>query len=317
MSEKSQSVGHDAGHKDRWYHRKYNNPHPAGSQLHKDYDDAYRGKHKAVMKGFKTFDRTGKEVVKEASALDKFRAAAAEREKEAKKREAEMKARHAAGKEDMKGAIDTLAQRLNKEEVELEESHVEFRIDHREKATGDHKSTFASHDAKVSDTTDKATYVKVPSHKADSFKSAMKSKHGVKVELEEEVAANNVGSGNIAGTQGDAGKKAVMTKEPLKRKKLTDFKEWVELDEATVDAKGHKSSTGGLTQKGVDAYRRENPGSKLQTAVTTPPSKLDPDSKAAKRRKSFCARMSGVDGPMKDEKGRPTRKALALRKWNC
>lgn len=74
---------------------------------------------------------------------------------------------------------------------------------------------------------------------------------------------------------------------------------------------------GGLNRKGVESYRRENPGSKLQTAVTTPPSKLDPDSKAAKRRKSFCARMGGAPGPMKDEKGRPTRKALALRKWNC
>jgi hypothetical protein len=52
-------------------------------------------------------------------------------------------------------------------------------------------------------------------------------------------------------------------------------------------------------------------------AVTTKPSKLDPDSKAAKRRKSFCARMSGVKGPMKDDKGRPTRKALSLKKWNC
>jgi hypothetical protein len=90
-----------------------------------------------------------------------------------------------------------------------------------------------------------------------------------------------------------------------------------DIKEYAVDAKGHKSSTGGLTQKGVDAYKRENPGSKLQTAVTTKPSKLKPGSKAAKRRKSFCARMSGVDGPMKDEKGRPTRKALALRKWNC
>jgi hypothetical protein len=99
-----------------------------------------------------------------------------------------------------------------------------------------------------------------------------------------------------------------------------DFKsasEEVEIGEAAIDAKGHKSSTGGLTQKGVDAFRRENPGSKLQTAVTTKPSKLDPDSKDAKRRKSFCARMSGVEGPMKDEKGRPTRKALALKKWNC
>jgi hypothetical protein len=78
-----------------------------------------------------------------------------------------------------------------------------------------------------------------------------------------------------------------------------------------------KNPTGGLNAKGVASYRKENPGSKLQTAVTTKPSKLDPDSKDAKRRKSFCARMSGVDGPMKDEKGRPTRKALALRKWNC
>jgi hypothetical protein len=78
-----------------------------------------------------------------------------------------------------------------------------------------------------------------------------------------------------------------------------------------------KNPTGGLNAKGVASYRKANPGSKLQMAVTTKPSKLDPKSKDAKRRKSFCARMSGVEGPMKDEKGRPTRKALALRKWNC
>ena len=78
-----------------------------------------------------------------------------------------------------------------------------------------------------------------------------------------------------------------------------------------------KSPSGGLNAKGIASYRKENQGSKLKMAVTTKPSKLDPDSKDAKRRKSFCARMSGVDGPMKDEKGRPTRKALALRKWNC
>ena len=78
-----------------------------------------------------------------------------------------------------------------------------------------------------------------------------------------------------------------------------------------------KSKTGGLNAKGVASYRREHKGSHLQMAVTTPPSKLNPNSKAAKRRRSFCARMSGVKGAMKDEKGRPTRKALALRKWNC
>ena len=78
-----------------------------------------------------------------------------------------------------------------------------------------------------------------------------------------------------------------------------------------------KDPKGGLNAKGVASYRAANPGSKLQTAVTTKPSKLDPNSKPAKRRKSFCARMSGMPGPMKDEKGRPTRKALSLRKWNC
>lgn len=89
-----------------------------------------------------------------------------------------------------------------------------------------------------------------------------------------------------------------------------------ELEEAAVDAKGHKSSTGGLTQKGRDYYNNKT-GGNLQAPVTTPPSKLDPDSKAAKRRKSFCARMGGMPGPMKDENGKPTRKALALKKWNC
>jgi hypothetical protein len=93
-------------------------------------------------------------------------------------------------------------------------------------------------------------------------------------------------------------------------------KEEVELDEAAVDAKGYKSSTGGLTQKGRDAYNRKE-GSNLKAPVTTSPSKLKKGSKAANRRKSFCARMSGVEGPMKKPNGEPTRKALALRKWNC
>lgn len=81
--------------------------------------------------------------------------------------------------------------------------------------------------------------------------------------------------------------------------------------------KSGKNKNGGLNAKGVASYRRENPGSKLQTAVTTKPSKLKPGSKAAKRRKSFCARMGGMKGAMKKPNGEPTRKALALRKWNC
>jgi hypothetical protein len=88
-----------------------------------------------------------------------------------------------------------------------------------------------------------------------------------------------------------------------------------ELLEYAVDAKGYKSSTGGLTQKGRDAYNSK--GAHLKAPVTTPPSKLKAGSKAANRRKSFCARMSGVDGPMTKPNGEPSRKALALRKWNC
>jgi hypothetical protein len=88
-------------------------------------------------------------------------------------------------------------------------------------------------------------------------------------------------------------------------------------ESAAWQRKEGKNPEGGLNRKGIASYRRENPGSKLSMAVTTKPSKLDPDSKPAKRRKSFCARMSGMEGPMKKPNGEPTRKALALRKWNC
>lgn len=92
------------------------------------------------------------------------------------------------------------------------------------------------------------------------------------------------------------------------------FKKAVDEDWNKVN---HHDKTNGLSQKAVNAYRRENPGSKLKTAVTTKPSKLKPGSKAAKRRKSFCARMGGNKGPMKKPNGKPTPKALALRRWNC
>ena len=90
-------------------------------------------------------------------------------------------------------------------------------------------------------------------------------------------------------------------------------KEEIDIMERGEDSKGHYRSTeagAGLTRKGAKAQG-------IKTAVTTPPSKLDPKGKAAKRRKSFCARMGGMKGPMKDEKGRPTRKAMSLRRWNC
>lgn len=78
--------------------------------------------------------------------------------------------------------------------------------------------------------------------------------------------------------------------------------------------KAGKNPKGGLNAKGVASYRKANPGSKLKMAVT---GKVKAGSKAAKRRKSFCARMSGMKGPMKKPNGKPTRKALSLRKWRC
>ena len=93
------------------------------------------------------------------------------------------------------------------------------------------------------------------------------------------------------------------------------FKEFI--TERGEDSKGHFRATekgAGMTPEGVKAYRAKNPGSKLQTAVT---GKVKPGSKDARRRKSFCARMSGMKGPMKDDKGRPTRKAMSLKRWRC
>ena len=68
----------------------------------------------------------------------------------------------------------------------------------------------------------------------------------------------------------------------------------------------HKSRKGGLTAAGLGKYNRET-GSNLKA----------PQPGGGPRKRSFCARMKGNKGPMKDSKGRPTRKALALRRWKC
>ena len=84
--------------------------------------------------------------------------------------------------------------------------------------------------------------------------------------------------------------------------------------------KAGKSKSGGLNKKGVASYRKANPGSKLQTAVTTKPSKLKKGSKAAKRRKSFCARMKGMKKKLtssKTARDPNSRINKSLRKWNC
>jgi hypothetical protein len=75
--------------------------------------------------------------------------------------------------------------------------------------------------------------------------------------------------------------------------------------------KVHQDPKGGLNAAGRAHFKR------AEGANLKPPAPNPKNEKDAGRRKSFCARMGGVDGPMKDEKGRPTRKALALKAWNC
>ena len=94
---------------------------------------------------------------------------------------------------------------------------------------------------------------------------------------------------------------------------LLNFSDFVAEDDmkGMSVSSGHKRSVkqgAGMTKKGVAAYRRRNPGSKLGTAVTTPPSKLKKGSKSAKRRIAFCARSRSWTGP---------RGKAARRRWNC
>ena len=119
--------------------------------------------------------------------------------------------------------------------------------------------------------------------------------------------------------------------DPTKIKvKVTDRgaggKEYVrkdEMNEAKSPAwqrKAGKNPSGGLNAKGVASYRAANPGSKLKTAVTTKPSKLKKGSKAANRRKSFCARMKGMKKRLtsaKTARDPDSRINKSLRKWNC
>jgi hypothetical protein len=78
----------------------------------------------------------------------------------------------------------------------------------------------------------------------------------------------------------------------------------------TTKGKGrHYLSTkegAGMTEAGRKAYNAKT-GSNLKA----------PQPEGGARKDSFCARMSGVKGPMKDENGKPTRKAAALKRWKC
>ena len=107
---------------------------------------------------------------------------------------------------------------------------------------------------------------------------------------------------------------------PKPKKPIKDHFDWRnELDEDWQKV-NRKDKTDGLSKAAVKAYRRENPGSKLQTAVTKDPKKLKKGSKSAKRRLSFCRRMKGMKKKLTSAKTRrdpDSRINKALRRWNC
>ncbi len=108
----------------------------------------------------------------------------------------------------------------------------------------------------------------------------------------------------------------IIKAKPLKES-MSDWR--AELDEDWQKV-NRKDKTDGLSKKAVKAYRRENPGSKLQTAVTKDPKKLKKGSKSAKRRLSFCRRMKGMKKKLTSAKTRrdpDSRINKALRRWNC
>jgi len=93
-----------------------------------------------------------------------------------------------------------------------------------------------------------------------------------------------------------------------------------EVDEGENWSKHNHKRVGGMSDKSVKSYRRSHPGSKIQTAVTTKPSKIKKGSKDSKRRASFCARMRGM------KKHRTSAKTAndpnsninkSLRRWHC
>jgi hypothetical protein len=111
----------------------------------------------------------------------------------------------------------------------------------------------------------------------------------------------------------------VRFKEALRREFAHQLKKQ-DVDEGETWAKHNNPRAGGMSKKSVSSYRRSHPGSKIQTAVTTKPSKLKKGSKSAARRKSFCARMRGMK---KHRTGAKTARDpnsninKSLRRWHC
>lgn len=118
-------------------------------------------------------------------------------------------------------------------------------------------------------------------------------------------------------------KKAETDPKYAKKNADTADRAWDRMTDKDLEEDWQKANkrdrTDGMSQKAVNAYRRENPGSKLKTAVTTKPSKLKKGGKASKRRKSYCSRSRGQMKMHSISCAKTPDKAIckARRRWNC
>ena len=115
-------------------------------------------------------------------------------------------------------------------------------------------------------------------------------------------------------------KPMIKVKDEKKKKTVMASYDWREELGEDWQKVNRQDKTDGLSKKAVKAYRRENPGSKLKTAVTKDPKKLKKGSKDAKRRLSFCRRMKGMKKRLtsaKTARDPDSRINKALRRWNC
>jgi hypothetical protein len=158
----------------------------------------------------------------------------------------------------------------------------------------------------------------------ESEKTAKKEEYTFNEDLKQ--ARKNVGAskcwpGKVAKGTKMKGGKEVPNCVPAEDTCIT-FSQFMQLAEASPawQRKEGKNPEGGLNKKGIASYRKEHPGSKLSLAVTKKPSELKAGSKSANRRKSFCARMSGMKAKLTSAKTAhdpDSRINKSLRKWNC
>jgi len=150
----------------------------------------------------------------------------------------------------------------------------------------------------------------------NAYKKIMQ-KQGVAegAELKQAKRKYNQAAKDANADQVGAGKKIDTMKKSLRQKDLGKEQGMAE----DWQKANKRDRTAGMSQKAVNAYRRENPGSKLKTAVTTKPSKLKRGSKASKRRKSYCSRSRGQMKMHSISCSKTPDKAIckARRRWNC